>query len=106
MSLFAQICVTLAVVSVTTAIAIRLGLQAPDPDNEYGHQGGNLALAIGSIMAALLYTPVLAHFVWGASWWLSLLVTPSAFATGILGLILALPLLNVLEWLMPTLESE
>jgi len=53
-------------------------------------------------MAALLYTPVLAFFVWDFAWWLAILVTPSAFVTGMAGLVLALPLLIVVERVFPT----
>jgi len=101
-NLFTQLCVTLASASVVTAVFVRISLQSFDPEDEAGHQGGNLAVASGSIMAGLLYTPVLAYFVWGLSWWLAILVTPSAFITGMFGFILALPLLNLIEWMSPS----
>jgi len=96
-TLMTQVIVTLATAWVTTTLFVYMELRAPDPDNSLGHQGGNVAIVTGSILAALLYTPVLAFFVWDFSWWLAILVTPSAFVTGTAGFVLALPLLTVVE---------
>ena len=105
-TLMTKVIVTLATVSVATTLFVCISLRMPDPDNRHGHQYGNFAVMTGSIMAALLYTPVLAFFVWDFSWWLALLVTPSAFVIGMPGLILALPLLNVVERVFPTHSDE
>jgi len=101
-TLIAQIIITLATASIITTLFVRIALRLPDTDETLGHQGGNVAVMSGSILAALLYTPVLAFVVWDFSWWLALLVTPSAFVTGMAGFLLALPLLNIAERIFPT----
>ena len=93
---------TLVAVSITTALFVRMSLRLPDPNSTHGHQDGNLAVMSGAVLAALAYTPILAFFVWDFQWWLSLLITPTAFITAMPGLILASPLLKIAERIAPT----
>ena len=106
MSLIMKIVITLAVVSLTTTLFVDRMLRVFDPDNKHGHQGGTIAVMRGSTFAALLYTPLLAFFVWDLSWWVALLVTPSAIFTGMLGFLVALPLLYLVAWLVPHGDPE
>ena len=94
MTLATQILITLATVSVTTTFFMFID----DVDlDEHGHQAGGIALYVASVMAALIYTPVLAYFVWDLPWWLAILATPSAFVTGMFGMLLGSPLMMVVE---------
>lgn len=92
--MLAQLGITFAVMSVLTTITVFRALQSDEFD-QYGHQGGNHAVISGSILAGLLYTPILAFLVWGFPWWACLLLIPTAFVTAPLGLLSSLPLLNL-----------
>ncbi|MEL6107060.1 MAG: hypothetical protein AAFU85_13535 [Planctomycetota bacterium] len=103
--MLARLGITFVVVSVLTTITVFRALRSDDFDR-YGHQGGNHAVMFGSILAGLIYTPILAFSVWGVPWWVCVLLIPTAFVTAPLGLLACLPLLNVVDRVWPHEDDE
>lgn len=109
--MLAQLIVTVVVMSLVTALAVAyefraLSIRERESGEPAHHQAGNQAIMVGSILAALAYTPLLLWFVWELPWWIALsaaLLTP---IIGMPGFLLALPLMPLAQWLLPELDDQ
>ena len=93
-----------------TYLCVSVALSDLDEQSERGeepsHHAGNHALMIGSVMGALIDTPLLLFFVWGVRWWIALLATPLGFISAFPGIILYLCAFQVVRRLFPSYKPN